>query len=243
MDSYGQYCPIAKAAEIFAERWTPLILRELFGGICRFNELERGLPGIPRALLSSRLRRLEQTGVIRRQMSKNGRASEYHLTPAGQQLEAVIDVLGTWGAQWAFGDPEPEELDPLLLLWWMRRRVHLHLLPAQRIVVQFDFRGQRTGSYWFVMQPPDVSLCLQHPSFDIDLLVTADIAGLYRVWFGRMSFAEALGAGLIELDGPRSLVRSFPSWWAWSHFAEAVRATRSDRSALLDPAESTNAGD
>ncbi len=243
MDSYGQYCPIAKAAEIFAERWTPLILRELLGGICRFNELQRGLPGIPRTLLSSRLRRLEQAGVIRRQMTKNGRTSEYHLTPAGQQLEAVIDVLGTWGAQWAFGDPEPEELDPLLLLWWMRRRVHLDLLPVDRVVVQFDFHGQRSGSYWLVMQPPDVSLCLQHPSFDIDLLVTADIAGLYRVWFGRLSFGEALRAGLIELDGPRSLVRTFPTWWAWSHFAEAVRVACTDRSVLRDPALPTSAGD
>ncbi len=226
MDSYGQYCPIAKTAEIFAERWTLLIVRELLWGICHFNELQRGLPGIPRALLSSRLRRLEQAGVITRQVAKSGRATEYHLTPAGQQLQAVVDVLGTWGAQWAFGDPQPDELDPLLLLWWMRRRVNLHLLPAQRIVVQFDFRGARIGSYWLVMQPADISLCLQHPGFDTDLVVTADIAGLYRVWFGRMAFAQALRESLIELDGPKPLVRAFPTWWAWSHFAETVRAAQ-----------------
>ena len=224
MDSYGQYCPIAKAAEIFADRWTPLIVREMLYGVCRFNELERGLPGIPRSLLAQRLRRLEQARVIERSAAPNGRATEYHLTQAGQQLEAVVDVLGTWGAQWAFGEPEPDELDPLLLLWFMRRRVNFHLLPPRRIVVQFDFRGERTGSFWLVMEPTDVSLCLQHPGFEIDLLVTADIAALYRVWFGRLTFAEAQRDGLIELDGTTPLVRAFPGWFTLSPFASAVRA-------------------
>ena len=224
MDSYGQYCPIAKAAEIFADRWTPLIIREMLYGVCRFNELERGLPGIPRSLLASRLRRLAQTGVIERTVAPNGRASEYHLTQAGRQLEAVVDVLGTWGAQWAFGDPAPDELDPLLLLWFIRRRVNFPLLPPRRIVVQFEFRGERTGSYWLVMEPTDVSLCLQHPGFEIDLLVTADIAAFYRVWFGRTTFAEALRDDLIELDGTAPLVRAFPGWFALSPFASVVRA-------------------
>src|SRR5690349_1406338 len=98
MNSYGQYCPIAKAAEIFADRWTPLIIREMLYGVCHFNELERGLPGIPRSLLAQRLRRLEQAKVIERSVAPTKRATEYHLTQAGRQLEAVIDVLGTWGA-------------------------------------------------------------------------------------------------------------------------------------------------
>ncbi len=224
MGSYGQYCPIAKAAEIFAERWTPLIVRELLCGICHFNELERGLPGIPRSLLAQRLRRLEQAGVITRQVASSGRATEYHLTQAGQQLLVVVEALGNWGAQWAFGEPAPGELDPPLLLWWMKRGVNLHLLPPQRIVVQFDVRGQRTGSYWLVMEPTEVSVCLQHPGFDVDLLVTADIAALYRVLLGRITLAEALRDGLVELDGPTHLVRAFPGWFALSSFAGAVRA-------------------
>jgi DNA-binding HxlR family transcriptional regulator len=224
MGSYGQYCPVARAAEIFADRWTPLIVREMLQGICRFNELERNLPGIPRSLLAQRLRRLEQAGVIARHVASNGRATEYHLTQAGQQLEAVVELLGAWGAQWAFGEPEPDELDPGLLLWWMKRRVNVHLLPAHRIVVQFDFRGERTGSYWLVMDPTDVSICLQHPGFEIDLLVTADIADFYQVWLGRITVAEALRDGLVELDGTTSLVRAFPDWFALSPFAGMVRA-------------------
>lgn len=214
MRAYGQYCPVARATEILADRWTPLIIREMLDGASRFNELERGLPGISRTLLSGRLRRLERVKVIERAVSVNGHA-EYHLTPAGQELKVVIDALGNWGARWTFGAPEPEELDPVLLMWWMRRRVQRDRLPPQRTVLQFDFHGQRTGSYWLVMKPAEASVCLQHPGFAIDLLVSADIAASYRVLFSRLSLSEALRAGLIELDGPPSLVRSFSSWWEW----------------------------
>lgn len=215
MRSYGQYCPVARATEILADRWTPLIIRELLDGISHFNDLERGLPGISRSLLAGRLRRLERARVIERSVSLNGHATEYHLTPAGEQLKEVIDALGQWGARWAFTEPEPEELDPVLLMWWMRRRVQRDRLPPRRLVTQFDFRGQCSGSYWLVMEPAEVSVCLQHPGFAIDLLVTADIAACYRVLFRRLTLAEALRAGLIELDGPTSLVRGFPTWWEW----------------------------
>jgi DNA-binding HxlR family transcriptional regulator len=215
MRTYGQYCPVAKATEIFADRWTPLIIREMLDGISHFNELERGLPGISRSLLAERLRRLERSGVIERSVAPNGHATEYLLTPAGEQLQPVIEVLGQWGARWAFGEPEPEELDPVLLMWWMRRRVQRDRLPPRRIIVQFDFRGQRTGSYWLMMEPAEVTVCQQHPGFAIDLLVTADIAAYYRVLFNRLPLAEAMRAGLIELDGPVSLVRRFPTWWVW----------------------------
>lgn len=215
MRSYGQYCPLAKATEIFADRWTPLILREMLYGSSHFNELERGLPGISRSLLSERLRRLEGARVVERTVAAKGRGTEYRLTPAGQQLKEVVDALGRWGARWAFRDPEPEELDPALLLWWMRRRVQRARLPRERLVVEIDFRGQRTGTYWLVMHPGEVSVCLQHPGLAIDLRVTADIAACYRVLFRRLTLAEALRAGLIELDGPRPLVRGFSTWWDW----------------------------
>ncbi|HEX9035851.1 MAG TPA: helix-turn-helix domain-containing protein [Ktedonobacterales bacterium] len=240
MSTYGQYCPIAKAADIFAERWTPLIIREMLFGVCRFNELERGLPGIPRSLLAQRLRRLEATGVVERRLSPRQRSTSYHLTPAGQQLETVVEVLGAWGAQHAFADPEPQELDPLLLLWWMKRRVIFDALPLRRVVIQFDLHGfkqrsARPGAYWFVLQPQEVSLCLQHPGFDIDLLVDGDLAALYRVWFGRLTFAEALHAELIKLHGPAPLVRAFPNWFALSSFAATVRAASA--SVASEPAE------
>jgi DNA-binding HxlR family transcriptional regulator len=234
---YGQYCPIARASEIFADRWTPLIIRELLAGVCHFNDLDRGLPGISRGLLAERLRRLERTGVVERRPLPSARGSEYVLTEAGRELQRVVDVVGEWGARWAFGDPRPDELDPVVLLWWMRRRVHTDRLPGRRVVVQFDFRGAHRGSYWLVMEPADVSVCLQNPGFEVDVLVSADIAAFYRVWLGRVSLADMLRDESVRLDGMPSAVRAFPRWFAWSPMADAVRAAASRTSAELAPAQ------
>jgi DNA-binding HxlR family transcriptional regulator len=233
MNLYGQYCPVARASEVLADRWTLLIVRELLADIHRFNELDRGLPGISRALLVDRLRRLERMGIVERRTGPEGRPADYYLTRAGRQLQRVIDVLGGWGARWAFGDPRPTELDPVVLLWWMKRRVHTHRLPPVRTVIQFDFHGGRTGSYWLVLERTDVSVCLQHPKFEIDLRVVADINAFYRVWLGRITLGEALRQGSVRLDGPRALVRGFAHWFAWSPMAPAVRAATNGRSTVV----------
>lgn len=233
MITYGQYCPVAKATEIFADRWTPLIVRELVLGARHFNAIYRGLPGISRSLLAQRLRRLESTGVIERHTGGRRRAVEYRLTSGGLELQRVIHVLGEWGARWAFTDPRPDEMDPPLLLWWVRRSINRDLLPPGRTVLQFDFRGAKRQTLWLVMEPSDVSLCLKHPGFEIDVFVTADTAAFYRVWFGWIPIGRALDDGTIQLDGPPALVRAFPRWLKFSHFAPVVGAAVEDRQRAL----------
>lgn len=224
MRSYGQYCPIAKAVEILGDRWTLLIVRDMLTGTRRFNDLERGLPGISRALLAARLRHLQRVGIVEKRVLAYERATEYHLTQAGQELQGVINALLIWGARWAFGPPTAEEIDPLLLLWWMRDRVHRDRLPARRVVVQFDFSGAERVTYWLVLAPSDVSVCLTHPGYDIDVLVTGDVGACFQVWLGQMSFGHALRQRQIEVDGPAALVRAFPDWFALSLAAPTVRA-------------------
>jgi DNA-binding HxlR family transcriptional regulator len=82
MKGYGQLCPVAKAAEVFCERWTALILRDLGGGATRFVELKRGAPLMSRSMLSRRLQELEHEGIIERRPNEAGRGCIYHLTPA-----------------------------------------------------------------------------------------------------------------------------------------------------------------
>jgi len=223
MTKYGQYCPIARSVEILGDRWTLLIIRDLLGGRHHFNELERGLPGISRALLANRLRTLQSVGVLERQVEPDGRRTRYQLTQAGQDLSQVVEALTNWGAKWAFGEPDISELDPILLLWWMRDRVYLERLPRQRVVIEFAFHSPRRYTYWLVLQPTDVSVCLTHPGFEVDVLVTADLAALYKVWLGRMTFEEAIREQQVELNATPSLARNFPRWFAWSPVAEAVR--------------------
>ncbi len=215
MESYRQYCPVAKAHEILGDRWTMLIVRELVGGRDTFNDIARGLPGISRSLLTERLRRLEAKGVLRRVQDKL-RRHRYELTAAGEDLKSVVDALGKWGAQWAFGPPSEGELDPGLLLWRMRLRLNTTALPARRVVIQFDFRTGPKRLFWFVIEDSQASVCLTDPGFDIDLAVSADLSAFYQVWLGRISLASALSSGDVVIEGLPSLEREFGGWFLCS---------------------------
>jgi DNA-binding HxlR family transcriptional regulator len=231
MRGYGQFCPVAVACETFAERWTPLILRELLGGATRFNEIRRCIPMIPRSVLSRRLRELEDAGVVRSQPLARGRGREYRPTPAGEEFREVLERLGEWGQRWATTQFDPENLDLMLLMWNVRRRIDVRRLPGRRVVVRFDFRafparcrGFRTC--WLVLEPDATDICLKDPGFDVDLVVSADARAMARVWTGAISFAQAVQSGGLRLEGPRDLVRAFPTWLLLSHFAHVERPVR-----------------
>lgn len=220
MRGYGQFCPIAIASEVFAERWTPLVVRELYCGSRRFNDLRRGLPRIPRSILVQRLRTLEATGVVERRVDDAGRGVEYHLTPAGAELGEVVLTLGDWAKRWADVEIDDSKLDTDLLIWDIHRRLHGDRLPDHRAVVQIDLTGAREKSYWLVLERPEASVCWFDPGFEPDLVVTADTVALHRVWVGQLPLAPALRDGLIEVDGPDHLRRSFPDWLKLSVFTE-----------------------
>jgi DNA-binding HxlR family transcriptional regulator len=224
MRSYGQYCPVAKAAQILGDRWTLLIVREMSFGVSHFNEMERCLPGISRSVLTQRLRHLEHVGLVERHAASAGGTVEYRLTAAGRDLKPVLRSLGEWAARWAFGDPDPAELHPDLLMRWISRHVALDQLPGRRIVAQFEFPVPRSRRYWLVLEPQEASVCLQDPGFDTDVFVTADTAALYGVYLGRRTLHSAMLEDLVTVQGPPSLVRAFPRWFTWSDFAPTVRA-------------------
>jgi DNA-binding HxlR family transcriptional regulator len=216
MSKYGQYCPVAKSLEILGDRWTLLIVRDMLTGTTQFNDLERGLPGISRALLASRLKLLQRAGIIEKRLTSGGRSTTtYQLTLAGQQLFSVINSLWTWGETWAFGDPTSEELNPVLLMWWLRNRAERDLLPDKRVVAQFDFHGAADVSFWLIMNRDDVTLCLTDPGYEVNLLVTADLATMFRVWGGRIQYREALTRHGVIVAGVPRLVRAFPRWFGW----------------------------
>ncbi|MGH7459882.1 MAG: winged helix-turn-helix transcriptional regulator [Longimicrobiales bacterium] len=159
MRKHAQYCPVAKATEVLGDRWTLLIVREMLGGVSGFNELQRGLPGISRSVLTDRMRALERARVIQRRTGPKGRTLEYRLTAAGHDLQQVVQALGEWGVTWSLTEPRPEELDPYLLIVWMARHVDRERVPPKRTVVQFDFRDPKQR-YWMVLEPSEVSVCL-----------------------------------------------------------------------------------
>jgi len=228
MRGYGQFCPVAKACEIVAERWTPLVLRELMCGSTRFSDLQRGVPLMSRTLLTERLRQLERSGVVATVPKARGRGREYRLTPAGEELRAVIEGLGEWGQRWARRSIDRDDLDAELLAWDMHRRLNADRLPAERVVVRFDLRGvprRQPGrrTWWLVLKRPDAEVCLKDPGFDVGLVVEADLASLTRVWMGDVPLGECLRSGSIRLEGPRALIQAFPGWLGLSTFAAVER--------------------
>jgi DNA-binding HxlR family transcriptional regulator len=232
MGEYRQYCPVARATEILADRWTPLIVRELLAGSRHFNAIERGLPGISRSVLAARLRHLADGGVLECRRGERPNATTYELTEAGRDLVRVIDRLGAWGVRWAFGDPRPEELDPVLLLWKIHQRIRRQLLPNARTVVEFDFRGRHGRRLWLVLEPREISVCLKPPGFDPDLIVHAELSVFYRVWLGYMDYDTAVRSGAIVVDGRPALARELPRWLMWSPMARHVRAERERSTAV-----------
>ena len=230
---YGQFCPVAKAAEIVAERWTPLVVRELLCGSRRFNDIRKGVPLMSPSLLAQRLRELEDAGVIERGPSGTGSGAEYRLTPAGEALRPVIENLGVWGQRWAQHTVEGGDLDPELLMWDVRRRVNVGALPAeQRTVIRFDIEGvpSKKSRWWLVVDRGEVDLCLKNPGYEVELQVSAHIRDLVDVWLGKAATKPAISAGALRLEGARPLVRSFPDWFALSSFADATppRAARAN---------------
>jgi DNA-binding HxlR family transcriptional regulator len=224
MKGYGQFCPVAKAAEIVAERWTPLVLRELFCGSRRFGDLARGVPLMSPSLLTRRLRELEQAGIVSRAHGAQGR-SEYQLTAAGRELAPVVEQLGVWGKRWTRAYIEDNDLDAGLLLWDVRRNILLERVPQRRIVVAFEFSGTASGKrrWWLVIEQGEVDLCPLNPGFEADLHVRTALRTLTEIWLGDRALGEAIEEGALELQGQKSLVRDFPKWL---HFGPLSRVQR-----------------
>jgi len=216
---YAQFCPVSRGAEIFAERWTPLILRELLNGSHRFSELQVGLPRISRNLLAQRLDALTRAGLIERRRTARGRGFAYHLTQAGEEMRPVVDALGAWGYKWGGTELPTNQLDPVLLMWFIRRRIRFDLIPKDQTIIQFDFRRPRR-SFWLRLAPPTIDLCFTDEGFEPGLTIDADLAALTRVWLGRRRLEEAVAAGEIRLDGDTRDQRSFARWFGLSPFAE-----------------------
>ncbi len=185
------------------------------------------MPLISRTLLAQRLRALARIGVLEFLDPGSGRSREYRLTPAGAEFKATIETLGAWGQRWS-SRFDPQNLDAELLMWNVQRRIAVDRLPAQRTVVQFDFRGlppryRRAHVFWLIAARPEVDLCLKDPGTEVDLYVSMDLGSFARVWMGDLPFSAALGSGAIELTGRRDLARSFPSWLLLSSFAGVPR--------------------
>lgn len=219
--SYGQFCPVSMAAEIFCTRWTALVVRELLCGSTRFNDLRRGVPLMSPTLLSKRLKDLEEAGVVLTVPTGQAGIVEYRLTPAGEDLRPLVMALGVWGQRWVESSVSLKNLDPSLLMWDMRRWLDPTPLPARRCTIGFIYPELPASKrhWWLVIHAGTVDLCLTEPGFEVDLYVTTSLRTMTAIWMGLTPIGKELDCGAMRLTGDRELAGSMRHWLALSPFA------------------------
>jgi DNA-binding HxlR family transcriptional regulator len=213
---YNQFCPVAKASEVFANRWTPLVLRELMAGMHAFNDIHRGVPLMSRAVLVTRLRELESQGIVERRPRAGSVDRDYWLTAAGESFRPVVSALGHWGLTHARERIAPTDLDPTVFMWALRRRVDRALLPERRVVVQFEFAGVPTNrtrfrTMWLVLERSGVDVCAKNPGYPIDLYFRGNMADFVAVYLGHAGLHDDEGKCL-SIEGPPQMARTLVSW-------------------------------
>lgn len=214
MKRSGDFCPVAKTAEVFAQRWTPVLLRELMCGASRFTDLCRGVPLMSRAMVAQRLKELERAGIVEARSRSDGPGHEYRLTPSGRAFRPVLEAMSHWGQTWGQGRVGKDDISATQLVWAMRHHADYTALPDHQLVVRFEFRGLRRGEtnrrlWWMLLRPDGIEVCIKYPGFAEDVVVRADLATCARVWLGYQGYRQAVAADTIAIEGPREAIAVF----------------------------------
>jgi DNA-binding HxlR family transcriptional regulator len=226
MIDYGQFCTVARGAEVLGEVWTPLVIRELLCGSRRFNDLRRGVPRMSATLLTQRLRKLEQLGVIQRRRVKGG--SEYVLTPAGEELRPVLVGIGHWAARWIGSRLKREQLDAGFLMWDIRRFAQIDKFPPGRVVIEFRFRDAPAGErhWWLVVEDRTADLCRDDQGYEVTVVVESTVRALTEVWTGDADPEKEIAAGNLNVLGAGRRGQMLWRWLGTSMFAPTRVAAR-----------------
>lgn len=238
MRTYGQYCPIARTSELFAERWTPILVRNLLAGCRTFGELMEGAPGISKALLAQRLELLEQHGIVSKEASGSGRSRYiYMLTEKGRELKAVTDAMGSWGARWL--EVEPQHVDAAYVLWATCKLVDVDRLPRKGLIVRVDLADRPAEPFWMLLRQPHPEMCSTYLGWVEDLIVRTDSETLTHWHLRHISYEEAVLSERLQIEGTRSFVNAFlrclrPSPFAGTQPATAAKQTPAG--SFLEPA-------
>jgi DNA-binding HxlR family transcriptional regulator len=213
-----EYCAFTKAVEHLGDRWCLLIVRELaLFGPQGFNTLATGLPGhISRSVLTEKLRKLEEIGIVARDPAVASRSVPYCLTPAGEQLMPTLKSLWAWAEHWVPEDPATAQRDPTLILWWLRHRIEARALPALQVAIEFALPLDGSDRQWLLLSAAvEPELCQEDPMIGEDryVFVEADAGALYPIARGSRSWTDAMADGSVRIYGKPDLVAALPGWF------------------------------
>lgn len=214
MRSYGQFCPVAKAAELFCERWTALIIRDLAAGASRFSELHRGVPLISPTLLARRLRQLVDEGVVERQRDETGKTWRYRLSEAGQEFVPLVEALGVWGQRWTRRRLKEEEIDLGLAIWSLERSVEAAAFRGPSSLVRLELTDQPAHKrlWWFLNEGERCTLCVDDPGHGVDLYLACTLPDLIYLLRGDLTLQRARGEERLEVIGEAEAEAALAAW-------------------------------
>lgn len=218
---YGQFCPLAMAAEFLCKRWTVLILRELLLGSVAFNDISRGVARMSRTLLSKRLKELELRGLVKKVIKPNNRNTCYELTVSGRSLSSVVFGIADWSQEWLHIEPSLEQVDPDHLLWSIRRSAQCISALPDPFIVHIFFPEQDTNHQngWLIFENDSVELCIIDQDFDADVQIEASAETLTRIYMGWSSFSEMHESGKLILRGAKKYTKLAQQWFGRSRLA------------------------
>ncbi len=211
---YGQFCPVAKAAELLGEKWTLLIVRELLYGSTRFSEFQRAISGISPTMLNKRLKELEANGLVQKD------DHDYQLTPAGHDLAPLVRQFAIWGMRWGRGEMPDTDLDVELLMWDIRRRIKTEFLPELGAVIEIHVNDLPDPNRWWLLvescqnRPGEREPQLEssEPAGEVDLVIEAGLRALTEIWLGDITLQTALVRRQLVLKGRPLLIRNIEQW-------------------------------
>ena len=214
----GDYCAFTKAVERLGDRWSLLIVRELaLFGSQGFNTLAEGLPGhISRSVLTAKLRKLEELGIVARLTTRGARTPQYVLTPAGEQLRPVVRALLGWAEKWVPENPVLAQRDSGVIVWWLAHRVDPSRVPQRQVVLEIAMPGADVPRGWLLLaRGADATVCAEDPLLDEDRYVYVETVpdALYPISRGLRTWTEAIDDRSVHVYGEPELVRALPSWF------------------------------
>ena len=222
---YGMICPITRACDVLEPRWTIPILVSLWAGEARFNDLRRSIGSISPALLSRRLKEMEEKGLVTRIEDRAAGTVDYIRTDLAIALEPVLDGLAKWAQQGLEAEFALCTANASVLMWKIRRCFKREALPKRRVVMQFHFNEDLPyDTYWAVIAPESpVEICTLILGFDIDLFIETTTVSLLGILLGRTTIARELELGTLFLSGDAVLARTMDRWLPRSGYAEFDR--------------------
>jgi DNA-binding HxlR family transcriptional regulator len=201
--SYHQFCGLARSLDVIGERWTLLVIRELMFGPRRFVDVLEALPGIGSNTLTTRLRGLEEDGLITREtMPPPAASTVYRLTPAGQELEPVVIALGRWGMRRL----QAGEAGDVFRAEWMLFGLKLAVEPHSAGLADCDYQFRIDGSPILLRIRDGRVEVTAAVSPTPDVTLDTDAATIKEIGLGNLTPQQAAEAGRIKVDGNLDLL-------------------------------------